>query len=299
MSGSLIMKAFSRMLVAGSFLTLAGCGLPGTFYAEPFIDSTISGSDFNAQLAKAYQQRADDAAKNDVNWILSGMYAQKGLKAQKGETVLPWDPATYVENPSFTSGVDSARSAKYNLPALRSDLLAALDNGGREQRPEVCAQAQAHYDWLVDETFQDTPPSPVNEEDKIAAEFQRYLSECIGRQVEAPKEAPAIANQWVIYFGWDRFDLTSEAKRVIESVSQSAKAAGKNLSIAGFTDTSGGDAYNQKLSEKRASAVSKELKRGGVGGIRTEGRGEHDLAKPTTDGVREPLNRRAIISLEQ
>jgi outer membrane protein OmpA-like peptidoglycan-associated protein len=294
------MKAFSRMLVAASFLTLAGCGLPGTFYAEPFINSNISGTDFNAHLAKAYQQRAADSAQNDVNWILSGMYAQKGSKAQQGETVLPWDPANYSEAPSSVVGVSPDRSAKYNLPALRQELLSALDNGGRQQRPEACAQAQAHYDWLVDETYQDTPPEPAKEEDKIATEFQRYLSECTGRQAIAPKEAPASANQWVIYFGWDRFDLTSEAKRVITSVAQSAKAAGSSsLNIAGFTDTSGGDAYNQKLSEKRAASVSKQLKANGIGNVQMEGRGEHDLAKPTQDGVREPLNRRAIITLGQ
>lgn len=292
------MKAFSRMLVAGSMLTLAGCGLPGTFYAEPFINSSIGGSDFNAHLARAYQQRAADAAENDVNWILSGMYAQKGLQAQEGQTVLPWDHVTYTEKPASITGVSPDRAQKYNLASLRQDLLGALDNGGRQERPEACAQAQAHYDWLIDETFQDTPPSQENEEDKVASEFQRYLSECIGRRVEAPKEAPATANSWVIYFGWDRYDLTYEAKQVIQNVSETAKAAGKSLSVAGFTDTSGSPKYNQKLSDRRSKAVASELSKAGVGGIRTAGFGENELAKPTADGVREPLNRRAIINLD-
>jgi outer membrane protein OmpA-like peptidoglycan-associated protein len=294
------MSKITKIALAGITIALAGCGLPGTFYAEPYANKQISGSDFNAELAKAYQQRVSNSAEFDTNWILAGMYAEKGEAALAGQTVLPWDHKTYMEQPAFTQGVDSTRAAKYNLDSYYSQLTSALDNGGRSNNPYACAQAQAHYDWLVDETYQDTPPAQVDEEDKIAVDFQRFLSECAGTKAQpvVDKTAPVAATEWVIYFGWDRSDLTAEAQNVINNVVDTVKTtAGKMLAVTGFTDTSGSVAYNQRLSEKRANVVSNSLQQDGIGNIQKAGRGENQLAKPTADGVREPLNRRAIIAI--
>jgi outer membrane protein OmpA-like peptidoglycan-associated protein len=296
------MSNITKFALVGITIALAGCGLPGTFYAEPYAKKQISGSDFNAELAKAYQQRVNNSADFDSNWILAGMYAEKGEAALAGQTVLPWNHNAYIEQPSFITGVDNARAAKYNLGTYYTQLVSALDNGGRSNNPYACAQAQAHYDWLVDETYQDTPPAQVDEEDKIAVDFQRFLSECGGVQQVTPvadKTAPAAATEWVIYFGWDRSDLTAEAHNVVNNVVENVKAtAGKMLAVTGFTDTSGSFAYNQRLSEKRANIVSNALHQGGVlSNIQKAGRGEGQLAKPTADGVREPLNRRAIIAI--
>jgi len=53
------------------------------------------------------------------------------------------------------------------------------------------------------------------------------------------------------------------------------------------------------LSERRASVVRDALvARGiGAGSIQTQARGETDLARPTRDGVREPLNRRTAVTI--
>lgn len=295
------MKKYHALLAVVASLTVTACGLPATFYAEPFSKQVISGSDFNAELAKAYQQRVNNSIDFDENWILAGMYAQKGDAAVEGQTVLPWDFQTYQEQPAFTEGVASDRAAKYNLAGLRSQLMTALDNGGRNRNPYACAQAQAHYDWLIDETFQDTPPAQVDEEDKIATDFNKFLGECVGQSpvAEAPKAEPAAATEWVIYFGWDRYDLTAEAQQVVGSVVSSVKAlSNQALSVVGYTDTSGNTAYNQKLSQNRSANVAGALNAGGVSGVQQDARGETNLAKPTADGVREPLNRRAVITLK-
>ena len=69
----------------------------------------------------------------------------------------------------------------------------------------------------------------------------------------------------------------------------------------GHADTSGSAAYNVRLSQRRAATVRDALVSQGVtgGAITTEGRGETDLARPTADGVREPLNRRATININR
>ena len=291
----------TKMKLAAVALTasaLTGCGLPGTFYAEQFSGEVISGEGFNAELAKAYQHRVNNTIEEDTNWILAGMYSDKGMSAHEGETVLPWDHTVYQEQPTFRSGVPTDRASKYNLDGLRSQLVSALDNGGRSKNPYACAQAQVHYDWLVDETFQDTPPAQVDEEDKIASDLARFLNDCGGvKQVK--KVAPVAATEWVIYFGWDKYNLTAEAQRVIDSVVATVgQMSNKALSVVGFTDTSGSMAYNKKLSQKRAAVVSNALSSKGVSQISSAAVGETNLAKTTKDGVREPLNRRAIISLK-
>ena len=61
-----------------------------------------------------------------------------------------------------------------------------------------------------------------------------------------------------------------------------------------LVDRSGSPGYNQRLSERRASAVATALE--GLGVPRSQmivsGRGENDNRVPTADGVREPQNRR-------
>ncbi len=74
----------------------------------------------------------------------------------------------------------------------------------------------------------------------------------------------------------------------------------KALSLVGHTDRSGGDDYNQALSERRVSSVTDALAGTGFAGARISGYGvgESDPAVPTPDGVREPRNRRVIVTLQ-
>ncbi len=72
------------------------------------------------------------------------------------------------------------------------------------------------------------------------------------------------------------------------------------LAVTGHTDTVGTAAYNQALSERRATSVKAALVADGVaaGEITTIGVGKTGLLVPTADGVREPQNRRAEIVLQ-
>ncbi|MEE4205807.1 MAG: OmpA family protein [Erythrobacter sp.] len=73
------------------------------------------------------------------------------------------------------------------------------------------------------------------------------------------------------------------------------------IDVYGFTDTTGGDALNQRLSEQRAQAVADYLAARGVARSRlaTQGYGEqYDyLRVKTGDGVAEPMNRRVEIKI--
>lgn len=105
---------------------------------------------------------------------------------------------------------------------------------------------------------------------------------------------------YTVYFEWDRSTLNAEALAVVDrAVSSLANCNLNGVVLVGHTDTSGSTTYNQALSERRASVVRDALVARGVGaaGIRTEARGESDLARPTGDGVRDPLNRRTAITI--
>lgn len=73
------------------------------------------------------------------------------------------------------------------------------------------------------------------------------------------------------------------------------------VDVYGFTDTTGSNALNQKLSEDRARAVADYLVARGVARSRIETRGygeQYDyLRVKTGDGVAEPLNRRVEIKI--
>ena len=69
------------------------------------------------------------------------------------------------------------------------------------------------------------------------------------------------------------------------------------LTVIGHTDTVGSDAYNIRLSRRRAESVAARLERDGIpsSDIQIVAKGKRDLLVPTADGVREPQNRRVQI----
>lgn len=116
-----------------------------------------------------------------------------------------------------------------------------------------------------------------------------------------PPPPPARAKQFIVFFGFDKCDITAEADTVLTEAASAAKAEGTaKVQIVGHTDTSGSPAYNQRLSECRSGAAKANLVGKGIadGAISTSGKGEGDLMVQTADGVKEPQNRRATVDLQ-
>jgi outer membrane protein OmpA-like peptidoglycan-associated protein len=116
-----------------------------------------------------------------------------------------------------------------------------------------------------------------------------------------PAPAPVVPKQFIVFFGFNRSDLTPEAARVIADAADAAKRTGSaSIAIVGHTDSSGSPRYNQQLSDRRANAVKAELVGLGIpsGSVTASGKGEDELIVKTDDGVKEPQNRRATIDLK-
>jgi outer membrane protein OmpA-like peptidoglycan-associated protein len=121
--------------------------------------------------------------------------------------------------------------------------------------------------------------------------------------VAAPPPAPAApqAPSFMVFFDWDRSDLSPQALNTIHQVSQTFKTKGNaRVTATGHTDKSGPDDYNMALSLRRANSVKDALVRDGVPAtaITVIGRGETQPLVQTADGVREPQNRRVEIVIQ-
>ena len=122
---------------------------------------------------------------------------------------------------------------------------------------------------------------------------------------KAPVAAPAAAaapvpagRSFMVFFDWDRFNLTDRARAVIRDAAATSKTVQHTrLEVNGYADTSGNPKYNMGLSMKRAQTVAAELVRNGVAKneIVIKAFGDTVLLVPTGPGVREPQNRRVEI----
>jgi OOP family OmpA-OmpF porin len=113
--------------------------------------------------------------------------------------------------------------------------------------------------------------------------------------------APQPARTYLVFFDWDRADLTPRARQIIgEAAQASTHVQTTRIEVNGYTDLSGTAQYNMGLSVRRADAVEAELVRDGVSRseISTQGFGESHPLVPTAQGVREPQNRRVEIVLK-
>jgi outer membrane protein OmpA-like peptidoglycan-associated protein len=118
--------------------------------------------------------------------------------------------------------------------------------------------------------------------------------------VPPPPPEPVVAKQYIVFFGWNKFNLTRQAQETVAQAAATAKQIGSaSILVVGHTDTSGSSRYNQKLSERRANTVANELVRNGIdqAAISAMGKGENELLVQTGDSMREPQNRRVEMSL--
>lgn len=109
------------------------------------------------------------------------------------------------------------------------------------------------------------------------------------------------SRQFIVFFGFNKYNLTSAALRVIAEAVNAAKETGSaTVLITGHTDTVGSPDFNQRLSMRRSNAVKSEMVRQGVSAaaISTTGKGETELLVQTNDNVKEPQNRRATIDVQ-
>jgi iron complex outermembrane receptor protein len=110
--------------------------------------------------------------------------------------------------------------------------------------------------------------------------------------------APSVPKSYLVFFDFNKSDLTPQAVSIVNQAAANAGPAKvTQLTVTGHTDTVGSDAYNMRLSRRRAESVAAQLEKDGIASSEIEivAKGKRDLLVPTADGVKEPQNRRVQI----
>jgi len=283
--------AAGLVLVLGG-LTLAGCA--STSSLDQLAGTTPTGSAFTQQLFKNYAYLANSFGARDdgVGSALLGSdtddlaeaFATKALIAARGSEP---EPEPSIDGDSGTA---------------RERLIRAL-NEGKDQFPVEAARAQTDYDcWMLNSAVESQAAAAAH----CRESFDRSIAMLESRRrpvamAPVPAPAPPPASDYTVYFDFDSWSLSGEQLGVLQKAIATARAGGQSrIAIVGHTDTSGSAAYNQRLSVKRANVVAETLVDMGARreAIQVSGVGEADLAVQTPDGVREPKNRRAVVTLQ-
>ena len=130
--------------------------------------------------------------------------------------------------------------------------------------------------------------------------FQPPVAAPVAQAAPPVAPAPSTARTYLVFFDWNRADLTARAREIIaEAAQNSRRVQSTRIEVAGHADRSGSPQYNQRLSQRRADVVASELVARGVNRneIGVTAYGESRPLVQTADGVREPQNRRVEIVL--
>jgi len=271
--------------------------LMGTQAAAVAAAPSQSG-DFAAALAAAYQQLADlEKAQGDHRD--ADAYAARAAAASGGNPTAPDQVELrhgFLE-PHYVAELNDARQR----------LVAALEAGGREQAPRPAARAQSSFDCWLEQASEDLqpvhidackqayllavadvekalvpppPPPPVVDPDSDGDGVPDSRDDCPGTRPGTPvddKGCPRIPSLEGVHFEHDKAVLTAAARSILdEAASIIAANPSIRVEIVGHTDSSGSDAYNQALSERRAESARAYLQAAGVSSSRllASGRGE-------------------------
>jgi outer membrane protein OmpA-like peptidoglycan-associated protein len=228
------------------------------------------------------------------NYFVTGDWSYLDIK-YADETDLTWTPSSNIVN--LRAGVDNG--------AFRVE--GFIDNVTQEDGP-VRASTRLDYQLLAAPygayNTDEVPQKPRQFGVKVTYKFgaPSETEAVAATYTPPPVVAPApTAHSYMVFFDFNKSDLTPQAVTI---VNQAAKNAGPakvtKLEVTGHTDTVGSDAYNMRLSRRRAESVAAQLEKDGIPSSEIEivAKGKRDLLVPTADGVKEPQNRRVQIVYE-
>lgn len=275
--------------LGGALALLSACSV--TQNLEDLRTAPRAGSDFSKALADEYLAFAESEAVQ-ADWIDQAHFAGKGLSAARVETVLPEPLAEWDLPPEHVA----------ELTKARADLLSVLDASARTKFPKDAAHAQAMFDCWVEQQEENHQPTHIAAcRDGFYATLEKLRGLMAPPPAPAPMPARAAEANFLVFFDFNSATVTPEAEQALRQAVERAKAFGDGpmVSIVGHTDASGGDAYNRALGMRRADAVAAKLTELGLKAVSvsTVSVGESDPLVPTADGVREPQNRRATVTL--
>ena len=276
-------------LVIGTAAILSACSVTQDLQDLRTIER--KGSDFSKALAAEYLAFAESEAAQ-ADWRDQAYFARKGLGAARVETILPEQLA----------GWNLPEAAIPELTTARADLLGLLDTSARTKFPQDAARAQVKFDCWVEQQEENHQPNDIAAcKEEFMAELEKLRGLMQPAAAPAPAARPGPAN-FLVFFDFNSAEITPEAENNLRIAVQQAAGyeGGAAVTIVGHTDLSGSVDYNRALGMRRAEAVAAKLSELGLreSAISILSLGESEPLVPTDDGVREPQNRRAAVTLQ-
>lgn len=241
----------------------------------------------------------DGCPNNTPDEISKGVYDDKGRKTKDDvENRKPVDPnKDRVGCPIDTDG-DTIEDYRDKCPNTEERIV--LED--QKRRGDKCIFLTGSRETLgcdrdsdgdgINDCFDKCPNTPSAEKSTIDKEGCGRAKDLAGGEV--------LLLVGDVTFAFNKFDLTPQAQATLNEFA--GRALGnlnsfKDLLVSGHTDSVGGDAYNQKLSEKRAKAVANYLISKGVPAnkVAAVGKGEKEPVDDNKTKEGRAKNRRVVI----
>jgi iron complex outermembrane receptor protein len=228
----------------------------------------------------------DDDIIADVNYRYVG--SRDYGTPSKNDTIYPADPYYLIGAKLTYQTADGKMSASFWGTNLT----------GKYYANSICGN---YCSGLGLSTFSPGRPREVGLEVKYKFDADSTTEEAAAPYVPpapVPMAPAPVAHSYMVFFDFNKSDLTPDAVKIVgQAAANAGPAKVTKIDVTGHTDTVGSDAYNMRLSRRRAESVAAELEKDGVPAseIAIFAKGKHDLLIPTKDGVKEPQNRRVQI----
>jgi len=287
-------KNFANAAIGGCSLLMAACtsNVDQVQRVQP-----QGGDEFSRALTREYQELSADQWRWQYDWSDADYFARKGLVTARGEPLPPESPEKGWRTFVVTD----------DLIAERTRLVNALQAGAASKAPDLAARAQSRYDcWVGNAADPYLAEEGAWFREKVLVcrdEFKTAMNDLEAQMRPAAAGAPAMPpreQSYLVFFEFDRAELTPEATRVVQRALSTYRAGGApRIVVTGHADRAGPPSHNDALSKRRAAQVRDALVKAGVPAnqIVTQARGENAPLLPTPDGVAEPQNRRVEIEL--
>ncbi len=274
------------LLPFAAALILSGCS---GMELERAQNLTPEGSVFNMRLYKGYVELAK-SEHAEVDYADSDVFALRAIDAGSGQAIEP-EP---IESRALPADkVDELTSARQRLTS-------AFDAGAAVRKPVEAAHAQVMFDcWMQEQEENFQPEDIARCRGALMAALDALEVRPVAKAEPAPPPPMPIPGPYVVFFDFDKAELTDHAKLVLATVARDAGTAKiGRVFTSGHTDRAGADAYNDTLAKMRVDAVAKYLIASGIdkGKLLTSNYGEERPRVATPDGQIEAKNRRVEIN---
>ncbi|HXG18689.1 MAG TPA: OmpA family protein [Methylomirabilota bacterium] len=148
----------------------------------------------------------------------------------------------------------------------------------------------------------------IEQQQQEIARNRELIEELKKQNLEAREtDRGVVVNLPDVLFEFGKANLTGDARSKIRGISEvlNNQARGRRISVEGHTDSIGSEAFNQRLSERRANTVAAALETEGVNADRIVAKGfgeRYPVAPNTINGVDNPegraKNRRVEVIIE-